>query len=57
MDSVFLKFLLLTIGGQVNRHQGGVIAYLQAENHVLEEQLSGRRIRFTNAQRRRLAAN
>jgi hypothetical protein len=35
-----------------------VIAYLIEENHVLKEQLKsdGRRLRFTDEQRRRLAA-
>jgi hypothetical protein len=33
-----------------------VVAYLQEENRVLREQLGGRRLRFTDAQRRRLAA-
>jgi hypothetical protein len=41
----------------VNRHQAEVVAYLQEENRVLREQLRGRRLRFTDAQRRRLAAN
>ena len=32
------------------------IEYLKEENRVLREQLGGRRLRFTDAQRRRLAA-
>jgi hypothetical protein len=32
-----------------------VIAYLQEENRVFKERLGGRRIRFTDAERRRLA--
>jgi hypothetical protein len=32
-----------------------LIEYLKAENSALREQLGGRRLRFTNAQRRRLA--
>ena len=50
-----LQFLLLVFAGWVNRHQAEVVAYLQEENRVLREQLGGRRLRFTNAQRRRLA--
>jgi len=41
--------------GWVNRHQLNVIDYLQEENRVLKERLGGRRIRFTDAERRRLA--
>ena len=55
-----LHFLLLTFSGWVNRQQRDVIAYLIEENHVLREQLgkqlSGRRVRFIDDQRRRLAA-
>jgi len=40
----------------VNRHQLEVIAYLREENRVLREHLGGRRLRFTDPQRRRLAA-
>ncbi|HEY0483875.1 MAG TPA: hypothetical protein VGD37_40425 [Kofleriaceae bacterium] len=42
--------------GWMNRHQAEVVAYLQEENRVLREQLGGRRLRFTDAQRRGLAA-
>ena len=41
--------------GWVNRHQLDVIDYLQDENCLLKERLGGRRIRFTDAERRRLA--
>ena len=41
--------------GWVNRHQLDVIEYLQEENRVLKDRLGGRRIRFTDAERRRLA--
>src|SRR5262249_31591216 len=50
-----LQFLLLVFAGWVNRHQADVVAYLQEENRVLREHLDGRRLRFTDAQRRRLA--
>jgi hypothetical protein len=51
-----LQFLLLVFAGWVNRRQLEIVAFLQEENRVLREQLGGRRLRFTNAQRRRLAA-
>ncbi len=50
-----LHLLLMMVAGWVNRHQLDVIDYLQEENRVLEERLGGRRIRFTDAERRRLA--
>jgi hypothetical protein len=39
----------------LTRDQQHVTEYLLAENAVLREQLRGRRIRYTDAQRRRLA--
>jgi len=54
-DFAPLRFLLLVFAGWVNREQQAVIDYLREENAVLREQLGGRRIRFTDAQRRRLA--
>ena len=50
-----LQMLLFTISGWVNRHQQDVIAYLVEENRVLKAQMSGRRLRLTDDQRRRLA--
>jgi len=50
-----LQMLLLTFAGWVNRHQLDVIEYLQEENRVLKERMGGRRLRFTDAERRRLA--
>ena len=44
------------MAGWINQHQRDVIAYLQEENRVLREQLGPRRLRFTDGQRRRLAA-
>ena len=51
----FRQFLLLVFAGGVNRHQQAVVEYLQAGNQSLREQLSNKRIRWTDAQRRRLA--
>jgi putative transposase len=47
--------LILMFAGWINRHQLDVIEYLQEENRVLKERLGGRRLRFTDAERRRLA--
>src|SRR6185369_1204177 len=50
-----LQFLLLVFAGWVNRRQVELLEYLREENRILREQLGGRRLRFTDAQRRRLA--
>lgn len=49
------KLLLVCLAGWVNRHQLDVIAYIQEENRVLRSKLKGKRIRFTDNERRRLA--
>lgn len=51
-----LRFVLVALAGWMNQQQRDVIDYLQEENRVLREQLGPRRLRFTDAQRRRLAA-
>jgi transposase InsO family protein len=56
MHTLQLQFLMLIFAGWVNRSQQDVIEYLQEENRVLREQLRGKRLLFTNGQRRRLAA-
>jgi putative transposase len=53
--SLCLQFLILVFAGWVNRHQQAVIEYLQLENQALREHLGDNRIRWTDAQRRRLA--
>jgi hypothetical protein len=54
-----LQTYLMILVGLVTTEQEDVIAYLQTENKVLREQLdvalAGKRIRFTERQRRRLA--
>ena len=57
MNTVLTPFHLLVIAlaGWLNRHQQTVIDYLIEENRVLKDQLDGRRLRFTDTQRRRLA--
>ena len=56
MNSLQLQFLMLIFAGWVNRSQQDVIEYLLEENRVLREQLGGKRLLFTDRQRRRLAA-
>ena len=50
-----LQFLLMLLAGWINRRQLEAIEYLKAENRLLKERLGGRRLRFTDAERRRLA--
>ena len=50
-----LHFLVFTVAGWLNRHQEDLIDYLREENRILQEQLGGRALRLTDAQRRRLA--
>src|ERR1700740_2210471 len=55
MSPLLLPFqlVLLMFAGWVTRHQLDVIEYLQEENRVLKERLGGRRLRFTDSERRR----
>jgi CubicO group peptidase (beta-lactamase class C family) len=57
LEIIHLQLLLATFAGWVERKQTAIIAYLVEENRVLKEQLKsdGRRLRFTDDQRRRLA--
>lgn len=50
-----VRFLVVWMAGWVNSHQLEVIEFLREENRVLREQIGGRRLRFTDDQRRRLA--
>ena len=58
IDTIQFQLLLATFAAWANRQQAGVIAYLIEENRVLREQLEsgGKRLGFTDDQRRRLAA-
>jgi putative transposase len=49
------RFVLLAVAGWMNQQQLELIEYLREENRVLREQLGGRRVRFNDDQRRRLA--
>jgi putative transposase len=51
------RFLLIAAAGWMNQQQQFAIDYLREENRVLREQLGRRRLRLTNDQRRRLAAD
>jgi transposase InsO family protein len=53
---MILQVLIAMIAGWINRYQQQVIAYLLEENRTLHAKLGDRRIRFTDAERRRLAA-
>jgi hypothetical protein len=49
------RLLLIAIAGWMNHEQQQVIDYLREENRVLRAQIGNRRLRFDDAQRRRLA--
>ena len=49
------RLLLISLAGWLNQRQQEVIDYLQEENRVLRQHLEGKRLRFNDAQRRRLA--
>ncbi len=55
MWTPYLQFVLAALVGWVHRYQRNVIVYLQAESRILREQMGDRRLRFTDAQRCRLA--
>jgi hypothetical protein len=58
IDTIHFQLFLATFAGWIGRRQARVISYLIEENRVLREQLEsgGGRLRFTDDQRRRLAA-
>jgi putative transposase len=49
------RLLLISLAGFLNQRQQDVIEYLGEENRVRREQLGGKRLRFNDDQRRRLA--
>jgi putative transposase len=51
-----LSFLITAVAAWMNQHQRHVIEYLMEENRVLREQTGNRRLKFSDDQRRRLAA-
>lgn len=48
-------FLVVTVAGWIQREQQLAIEYLLEENRVLTARLHGKRLRFTDEERRRLA--
>jgi putative transposase len=50
------RLVVIALAGWMNQSQQQVIEYLREENRVLREQLDGRRVRFNDDQRRRLAS-
>ena len=54
MGTEAVRFLVLWTAGWMHSRQLEVIEFLREENRVLREQLGGRRLRFTDDQRRRL---
>ena len=54
-STTLLQFLLMLVAGWLQRRQAATIDYLKAENRMLRERLGGRRIIFTDAERRQLA--
>lgn len=54
-STTLLQFLLMVVAGWLQRQQAATIDYLKAENRVLRARLGGRRIIFTDAERRQLA--
>src|SRR5258705_1114179 len=57
MKRVFnpFHFVLIALAGWMNHRQYQLIDYMREENRVLREHLGGRRLRFNDDQRRRLA--
>src|SRR5260370_41214823 len=49
------QLVLMGVSGWMNRKQQQLIDYLLEENRVLREQLGKRRLRFSDAQKKRLA--
>jgi transposase InsO family protein len=55
MKPTALHFLILVVAGWLERRREKQTAYLLAENAVYKEHFAGKRLRLTDAQRRRLA--
>jgi putative transposase len=53
---MILHVLIVVVAGWLQRHQQQVITYLLEENRILKGKLQGHRLRFTDTERRRLAA-
>ena len=55
IDASVLRLLLLVLTGWLDRRERDALSYLMAENRLLRRQLGTRRLRLTDADRRRLA--
>ena len=51
-----LRYFIAAFALWLNRQQQEVIDYLKEENRLLKEKLNDRKLHFTDAERRRLAA-
>src|SRR5215472_13859669 len=49
------RLLVISLAGWLNQRQQDALEYLPEENRVLREQIGGKRLRFNDDQRRRLA--
>ncbi len=49
-----LTLLIVSVAGWIQRDQQAAIVYLLEENRVLKARLRGRKLRFTDDERRRL---
>jgi hypothetical protein len=56
IDIAVLQIVLRVLTGWLERREREATAYLIEENRLLRRQLGGRRLRLTDADRRRLAA-
>jgi hypothetical protein len=56
IDVSALRLVLAVVAGWLDRRERETLRYLLEENRVLRRQLRGQRIRFTDTDRRRLAA-
>src|SRR5262245_49451050 len=55
IDSSALQMVLIVLTGWLERRERSALAFLIEENRLLQRQLGGRRLRFTDDDRRRLA--
>jgi hypothetical protein len=55
IDPSILQMLLMVLTGWLERRKREALAYLIEENRLLRRQLGGRRLRLTDADRRRVA--
>jgi len=55
IDVAALQMVLMGLTGWLGHHERDALAYLIEDNRVLRQQLSGRRLRLTDDERRRLA--